>query len=277
MNNEKTATSVPKQEVATENSQNSSADFKYEGPEISIPEMLKAGVHFGHKVSRWNPRMKPYVFGSKNGIHIINLEKTLPLILKALEHIQTAVSNGGKIIFVGTKPQARQLIEQAARETEMPHVSNRWLGGTFTNFNEIKKRVRYLNSQEERLARGELEKYTKYEQGKMKKEIEKMNEKMGGIKKMDGLPQVMFAIDLKEDGLAVKEARQMKIPIVALVDTNNDPAMADFPIPANDDAVSSLKYILGLIVKKVKESKVRSKAAPEEKQKIKNKNHENGK
>lgn len=255
--------------ITPENSQQPLAGFMYEKLELSVLEMLKCGVHFGHKASRWNPRMKPYIFGSKNGIHIINLDKTLGMLEKALDFIQTVVSNGGKIIFVGTKPQARQLIEQAAEDTEMPWVSNRWLGGTLTNFSEIKKRVRYLNSQEEKMSRGELEKYTKYEQGKMKKEIEKMNEKMGGIKKMENLPQAIFAVDLKEDGLAVKEARLMKIPVIAISDTNNDPALADFPIPANNDAVSALKYILGMIVKKIKESKNRQAAVAKNKPDIK--------
>lgn len=262
MENNEQAPLEPKNEANPQNSQVSPADFLYEELELSVPEMLKNGVHFGHKVSRWNPKMKPFVFGARNGIHIIDLDKTLTMFEKALLHIESVVSNGGKMIFIGTKPQARLVIEQVARETDMPFVSNRWLGGTFTNFNEIKKRVRYLNSQEEKEKRGELEKYTKYEKGKFRKEIEKMNVKMGGIKKMDGLPQLVFAVDIKEDNLAIKEALRMKIPVVAIADTNTDPTLADFPIPANDDALSSLKYILGIIAKKVKEAKTKVKIAP---------------
>ncbi|MDI6777833.1 MAG: 30S ribosomal protein S2 [Patescibacteria group bacterium] len=266
MENNQAVQSKPKNEATPQNSQNTSAGFMYEDLKLSAIEMLKNGVHFGHKISRWNPKMKPYVFGSRNGIHIIDLDKSLAMLGKALEYIKAVVSTGGKIMLVGTKPQARRLVEQAAKETEMPHVSNRWLGGTFTNFNEIKKRIRYLNSQEEKSARGEFEKYTKYEQGKIRKEIQKMNEKMGGIKKMESLPQAIFVVDVKEDNLAVKEARQMKIPVVAIVDTNNDPTLADFPIPANDDAVSALKYILGITAKEIKEAKSKIKTEPVGKQ-----------
>ena len=259
MKKEETATRVPKKEAATENSQESSADFKYEELELTVAEMLKSGVHFGHKSSRWNPKMSPYIFGTRNGVHILDLDKTLMMFRKALEHIEQVVANGGKIIFIGTKPQARDVVRWAGEQTGMHHVTGRWLGGTFTNLNEIKKRIRYLNEQEEKLARGEFEKYTKYEQGKIRKEIEKMNEKMGGIKKMESLPQLVFAVDLKEDGLALKEARRMKIPTVAIADTNHDPALADYIIPANDDALSSLKYILGIVVKKIKEAKSKVK------------------
>jgi len=252
-----------------EDSQNTSADFKYEDLELAVSKMLKAGVHFGHKSSRWNPKMKPYIFGTRNGIHIIDLDKTLVMFQKALEYIQQVVANGGKILFVGTKPQAQNVIQWAGEKTGMPYVVNRWLGGAFTNFNEIKKRIRYLNDQEEKLARGEFEKYTKYEQGKIKKEIEKMNEKMGGIKRMENFPQLVFAVDIKEDGLALKEARRMKIPIVAIADTNHDPTLADYVIPANDDALSSLKYILGIVVKKIKETKSKAKPVSNNKPEIK--------
>ncbi len=275
MKNEEAATREPEKVVKTENSQRPSADFKYEDVELSIPEMLKAGVHFGHKSSRWNPKMKQYIFGVKNGIHIIDLDKTLAMLRKAIEYVETVTANGGKILFVGTKPQAREIVKAAAVATDMPYVSNRWLGGTFTNFNEIKKRLRYLNDQEEKLARGEFEKYTKYEQGKIRKEIENMNEKMGGIKKMVNLPQLIFAVDIKEDSLAIKEARRAKIPVVAIADTNNDPTLVDYPIPANDDAVSSLKYILGITVKKIKEAKSRIKpAVASDKPANKAKNHD---
>lgn len=270
----------PESKESTENSQKLTADFKYEDLELTVPEMLKAGVHFGHKSSRWNPKMKPYIFGIKNGIHIVDLDKTLAMFQEALEYVEQIVANGGKILFVGTKPQAQDVIRWAGEKTEMPYVSNRWLGGTFTNFNEIKKRIRYLNGQEEKMISGEFNKYTKYEQGKIRKEIEKMNEKMGGIKKMESLPQLIFAVDIKEDGLAVKEARRMKIPVVAMSDTNNDPTLADYAIPANDDALSSLKYVLGIVMKKVKEAKSKAKPMPNNKSKkpeIKNKAHDHEK
>ncbi|OGI26413.1 MAG: 30S ribosomal protein S2 [Candidatus Moranbacteria bacterium RBG_13_45_13] len=217
--------------------------------------MLKHGVHFGHKKSRWNPKMKPFTFGVKNNIHIIDLDKTLKCLEEALEYLRGVVKNGGKVLLVGTKPQAKRLIEEAGKASGMPYVSSRWLGGTFSNFSEIKKRIKYLNEQESKLAAGEFEKYTKYEKGQIKKEIDKMNEKIGGIKKMESLPQSVFVADIKEDALAVKEARGARIPVLAIVDTNTDPSGVDFPIPGNDDALSSIRYIVNIIVKEIKEAK----------------------
>jgi small subunit ribosomal protein S2 len=254
-------------EAANTVSPEEAAVFSYEALELSLPEMLKAGVHFGHKSARWNPKMKEYTFGVRNNIHIINLEKTLPMFEKALEFLQGVVENGGKIMLIGTKPQARQLIAAAAKETDMPYVTNRWLGGTFSNFHEIKKRIKYLNEQESLETSGDLKKYTKYEQSQIKKEISRMNDKMGGIKKMEKMPQAVFLIDIKENALAVKESRGAGIPTIAIVDTNTDPTLVDFPIPANDDAVSSLKYILGVVVKKIVEAKKNIKADKDNQQK----------
>ncbi|MFA6285391.1 MAG: 30S ribosomal protein S2 [Parcubacteria group bacterium] len=236
-----------------------SAGFSYENLVLNITDMLKAGVHFGHKSSRWNPKMREFVFGVRNDIHIIDLEKTMPLFRKALEFLCGVVENGGKILFVGTKPQARRLTEMTAKETDMPYVMNRWLGGTFTNFSEIKGRIKYLNDQESLSESEEVKKYTKYEQSRIRKEIERMNEKMGGIKKMDKLPQAVFVVDIKENSLAVKEARAAGIPTVAMVDTNTDPTLVDFPIPGNDDALSSLKYMLGIVAKNIMEAKKKVK------------------
>jgi small subunit ribosomal protein S2 len=264
MEENKPAQEEPKKEVVTESSQKDLAGFKYEDLELSVPEMLKRGVHFGHRKSRWNPKMKPYTFTVRNNMHIIDLEKTLNLFGEALSFLRGVAQNGGKILLIGTKPQARKLVETAAREIDMPYVSSRWLGGTFTNFSEVKKRIKYLNEQEFKLERGELEKYTKYEQTQFKKEIERMNEKMGGLKKMEGLPQAIVVLDIKEDNLVVKEAKKVKIPVVAIVDTNTDPTLADYPIPGNDDALSSLQYIVGIIVKAVKEEKKAKAAAVKE-------------
>jgi len=245
---------IPK-EAGNKDSQSESAGFSYENLELNLQEMLKAGVHFGHRSSRWNPKMKPYVFGTKNDIHIINLEKTLTEFQKALEFLKDTAANGGKILFVGTKPQARQIVEKIAYDLDMPFVSNRWLGGTFTNFGEIKRRIKHLNEQENLEKSPEIKKYTKYEQSQIKKEIERMNEKVGGIKKMEKLPQAVFLIDIKDNDLAIKEARKAGIPTVALADTNTDPTLVDHPIPANDDALSSLKYILGIAAKNIAEAK----------------------
>jgi small subunit ribosomal protein S2 len=220
---------------------------------------MKAGVHFGHKNSRWNPKMRDYIFGAKNNIHIIDLEKTMDLFQKALDFMKNTVENGGKILFVGTKPQARQLVEKVALYLEMPYVKNRWLGGTFTNFGEIKKRIRYFNEQEKLAQSDEVKKYTKYEQAQIRKEIERMEEKMGGIKNMDKLPQALFLIDIKENSLAVKEARSAGIATVAITDTNTDPTLVDYPIPANDDALSALRYMLGIMAKNISEAKKNAK------------------
>ncbi len=218
-----------------------------EVPEISIQAMLKAGVHFGHRKSRWNPKMKPFIFGQKSEIHIIDLTKTLSYLKKALEFCSHLVSNGGKILFVGTMPQLKSLVAKAAQETQMPYVANRWLGGTLTNFDYIRKRVKYLIEQEKKLEAGEFERYTKFERGKIKKEIERMNEKMGGIKSMEKLPQAIFVCSAKHDYLAIKEARKKKISVIAITDTNADPDIIDYPIPGNDDAISSVSYILDII------------------------------
>ncbi len=259
MKKEKSAETMSAANPSLSNSPGSPAGFQYEGLLLSIEEMLKSGVHFGHKTSRWHPSMRPYIFGSRNGIHIIDLNQSLILFQGALDFIGSTVKNGGKILFAGTKPQAQEVIRWTALETGMPFVSNRWLGGTFTNFNEIKKRIKYLNEQERKLEAGEFSRYTKYEIGKIKKEIEKMEEKMGGLKQMESLPNAVFVADIKQDELAVKEARKMKIPVIAIIDSNNNPGEVDFCVPGNNDALSSLKYILGLIVKTIKESKPQKK------------------
>lgn len=260
-NNKEETTSLP-------DSQEQLAGFNYEDLELSVEQMLKSGVHFGHKKARWNPKMKPYIFTVRNNIHIIDLEKSLKLLSQALNFIENLVKNGGKILFVGTKPQVRELVQEIAKSIDMPYVNNRWLGGTFTNFFQIKKRIKYLNDQEAKMTHGELEKYTKYEQLRFKKEIERMNEKMGGIKKMDNIPQAIFVADAKENELAVREAREVKIPVIGIVDTNVDPDMIDYPIPANDDALSSLKYILGIVAKSISAAKKQIKTEANQ-QKIK--------
>ncbi len=265
-----------------QDSQKPMADFDFERLELSIEQMLKSGVHFGHKKARWNPKTRAYVFAVRNDVSIIDLEKTKILLEKALEFLRGVVRNGGKILFVGTKPQAKNLIEQLAVAVDMPYVSNRWLGGTFTNFSEIRRRLKYLNDQEAKFARGDLSKYTKYEQLQFMKEIARMNEKMGGLKKMEGLPQAVLVADLKENQLAAKEAALLKIPVVGIVDTNVDPELATHPIPGNDDALSSLKYLLGIMAKAIKEAKAEAKTAPAQTQegapgKRTEKNHSAGK
>ncbi len=222
--------------------------------ELSLEEMMKAGVHFGHQKARRNPKMDEYIFTTRKGINIIDLQKTQEKIKEALDFIQAVKKSGKNILFVGTKIQAKDLVRELATATGMPFVSERWLGGTFTNFKVIRGRTRYLVDGEAMLERGEFKKYTKFEQMKKIEELEKMEKRMGGIKNMNDLPGAVFAISVKEDNLAITEARKMGIPVIAIADTNVDPSCVDFPIPANDDAISSLKLILSYVYKAVQEA-----------------------
>jgi len=226
-----------------------------ENTKLNTEEMIKAGVNFGHRVSKLHPKMKQYVSGIKNNVHMLDLEKTSAELQKALEFIKKIVSENKKIIFVGTKIQLRGLIKAAAEECGVPYVVERWLGGTFTNFETILKRVEYFKDLEKKKATGELEKYTKKERMIFDKELELLKIKFEGIKSMTKLPDAVFVFDLDKDITCVREARIKGIKIIAIADTNVDPELADYPIPANDDSISSVKYIL----EKVKESIINSK------------------
>lgn len=217
------------------------------GRELNLEDMLQLGVHFGHQKSRWNPKMKKYIYTSRQGVHIINLEQTKKALLEACEFIKSKAAGGGQVLFVGTKRQAKDIVREAAEHCQMPYVIERWLGGTLTNFDVIRKRISKLTILEELKSRGDLKKYTKKEQAIFGDKIEKFNHKMGGIKKMRSLPAVIFAVDAVHDKLAISEAKTMGIPVVSLVDTNADPETVDYPIPANDDAVGSLKFIMAYI------------------------------
>ncbi len=222
--------------------------------EISLEEMMKAGAHFGHQKARRNPKMDEYIFTTRKGINIIDLQKTQEKIQEALEFIKTIKKSGKNILIVGTKIQAKDLVREVAVATGMPFVSERWLGGTFTNFKVIRGRTRYLLDGEGMLERGEFKKYTKFEQMKKIEELEKMEKRMGGIKNMADLPGAIFAVSIKEDNLAIAEARKMGIPVIAIADTNVDPSHVDYPIPANDDAISSLRLILSYVFKAIQEA-----------------------
>jgi small subunit ribosomal protein S2 len=222
--------------------------------EQSLEEMMKAGVHFGHQKARRNPKMDEYIFTTRKGINIIDLQKTQDKIKEALEFIKSVKKSGKSILFVGTKIQAKDLVRDVATVLEMPFVTERWLGGTFTNYKVIRGRTRYLLDGEAMLARGEFKKYTKFEQMKKIEELEKMEKRMGGIKNMAELPGAVFAASIKEDNLAITEAKKMGIPVIAIADTNVNPGTVDFPIPANDDAISSLKLILAYVFKAIKEA-----------------------
>lgn len=212
--------------------------------EALVKEMLMAGVHFGHKKSNWNPKMKSYVFGLKNNIYIIDLEKTIEQLGKALDFIKETVKKGGKILMVGTRPQCQQLVEKAAKNSKMPYVVFRWIGGLLTNFQIIRKRVEYLIDLEKKKKSGEFTKYTKKEQLNFDREIEKLKKKFEGIKDLEKLPEAILVLSVKEQMTAIREAKRKNIPIVALADTDSDPSLVDYPIPSNDEAISALEFMI---------------------------------
>jgi len=217
---------------------------------ITVKEMLDSALHFGHQTKRWNPKMKSFIYGSKNGVHIIDLDKTALYLDRAMEFIKLMVGQGKSIMLVSTKPQASKLIMDAARGSSMPYVINKWIPGLVTNFSTIKKRIKYFNDLYNSEKSGELEKYTKKEISKFKKELIKLDDAFGGVRDLDKLPQMIFVADVIRDKIVVKEANKMKIPVIAIVDSNADPNGIDYLIPANDDAISSLTYI----IKKVEEA-----------------------
>jgi len=211
---------------------------------LDIAQMQQAGVNLGHNVSRLHPKMKQYVAGIKNNVHMIDLEKTAQDLQRALKFIESLSAEEKTILFVGTKIQARQLVREAAENCKMPYVVDRWLGGTFTNFDTISKRVHHFVDLENKKMTGDLEKYTKKEQMKFDKELAFLKNKFEGIRNMTKLPDAVVVFDMKKDITCVREAKKRGIKIIGIVDTNIDPTLADYPIPANDDAVSSIKYLL---------------------------------
>jgi len=226
---------------------------------INVEEMTQAGVHFGHKASRVHPKIKPYLFGARNTVHVFDLEKTAEKMKEALNFIQELVSEEKILLLVGTKVQIRELVKEVAKECSLPFVSERWLGGTFTNFETIKKRIDYFKDLEAKKTSGELEKYTKKERAMMDKELRELEVKVGGIKELTKIPDAVFVLDMQKDSLAIKEARKKGIKVVAVADTNCDPTLADYPIPANDDAISSVRYILDRLKKAILEKRPKTK------------------
>jgi len=224
---------------------------------IDIDEMTKAGVYFGHRVSKCHPKMKPYIIGVKGSDHIniIDMEETKKFLIKALEFIKGLVEDGKIILLVGTKVPTRKLVEEVARECDLFYVSQRWIGGTVTNFKIIRERIDYFKDLEKKKSEGELEKYTKKERLEIDRDLARLEKKFGGIKDLTKLPDAIFVLDMQQDALAIKEARKKNILVIAIADTNADPNLADYIIPANDDAISSVKYIL----EKVKEVIVKNK------------------
>ena len=213
-----------------------------EGP-ITMKEMLESGVHFGHQTRRWHPKMKKFIFATRNGIHIIDLQQTLELLGKACDYITDMVASGEDVLFVGTKRQAQEAIVEEAKRCGAFYVDIRWLGGTFTNFVTIQKRIDYLVQLEEQKLKGQFTLLSKQEAQKLDDKIEKLNRYLGGIKAMTKLPGVIFMIDIGKEAIAVAEAKRMKVPIVAMVDTDANPDLVDYPIPGNDDAIRSIRIM----------------------------------
>lgn len=212
---------------------------------LSLEGLFRSGAHYGHKKSRRNPLMEEYVYTYRDDLALIDLKKTFDRFGEALEYIASLVRDKKTILFVGTKKHARSLVLAAAQRCDFPYVVERWLGGTFTNFSVIRQRVRHMEDLETKIVSGELKHYTKFEQMKKAEEAEKLERKMGGLRKMKEMPGAIFVVNIKEDGIAVREAKKMGVPIIAIADTNDDPSSVDYIIPANNDALSSLKYILG--------------------------------
>ncbi len=214
---------------------------------VSMRQMLEAGVHFGHQTRYWNPKMRPFIFGHRNKIHIVNLEKTLPLYNDAMNFIGKLASNGGKVMFVGTKRSARDVVREEAERCSMPYVNHRWLGGMLTNFKTIKQSIKRLKELEDMAADGSMAaRFHKKEALTLTREKEKLDRSLGGIKEMNGLPDALFVVDTGHEKIAIAEAKKLGIPVIGVVDTNNDPEDIDYVIPGNDDAIRAVQlYVQG--------------------------------
>jgi small subunit ribosomal protein S2 len=222
---------------------------------ISMKSLLETGVHFGHRTRKWNPKMKPYIFTERNGIHILDLHQTLQALKEAYDVIRDYVAEGGTLLFIGTKRQAQETVAREANRCGMPYVNQRWLGGTLTNWRTIRQRIDYLKSLEQRREQGEFELLTKKEALTLNRKIEKLNSRLGGIREMQGLPSLVFVVDVRREYTAVREADILHIPIIAMVDTNGDPDMIDYVIPSNDDAIRAIKLIVSVMADAVLEGK----------------------
>jgi len=220
-----------------------------------IKKLLEAGVHFGHQSRRWNPKMKRFIFGERGGIYIIDLEKTVDRLNAARDAIRDIAAKGGKILFVGTKKQAQQVIEEEAQRCDMYYVKNRWMGGLLTNLETVKKSVRKLIDIEKMETNGTVNRLTKKEASLLMKEKDRLIRDLGGIREMGVPPQAIFIVDTKKEEIAVAEANRLGIPVIGLIDTNSDPDLIQYPIPGNDDALKSIKFIAGLIVDSIIEGR----------------------
>lgn len=226
-----------------------------DAPVITMKKLLEAGAHFGHQTRRWNPKMKKYIYGERNGVYILDLQKSVELIAEAYKAMKEVVDNGGKVLFVGTKKQVKDAVEQEALRSGSFYITNRWLGGTLTNFKTIQSRIRFLKELERREEEGELDLLPKVEAAQLRKEKEKLSKNLEGIKEMRRIPNALFVVDPNMEHNAVSEARKLGIPVFGIIDTNSDPDLVDYVIPANDDAVRSVSIILAVIADAIVESK----------------------
>ncbi|MEA4811320.1 MAG: 30S ribosomal protein S2 [Anaerolineaceae bacterium] len=233
-------------------------------PAVSMKALLESGVHFGHRTNKWNPKMRPYIFTERNGIHIIDLQQTVKLLDDAFNYIRDTVSNGGTVLFVGTKRQAQETIQEEAERAGMPYVNQRWLGGTLTNWITIQQRLVELTRLEKMKESGEINLLTKKEGLLVDREIERLNTRLSGIRNMKKLPDIIFVIDIDRETTAVKEALTKEIAVVALVDTNCDPSNVDYVIPSNDDAIRAIKLLVGRIADACVEGRSMRKDVEEE-------------
>lgn len=233
--------------------------------DVDIKKLLESGAHFGHKASRWHPKMAQYIHSKRNGSHIIDLTKTVDGLENGLDFISKTVADGKQVLLVGTKHQAQAIIKKVAEDTNMPFVTERWLGGMLTNWNTIGGRVKHLKDLESKMESGELaNKYNKLEIQRFQEEIDQMNALYGGVKNLDKKPGAVFIVDILSDDNALKEARKLHVPVVALVDTNADPTLVDYPVPCNDDAVKTLQLVADYLQQAIEHGKAKVKQTSSE-------------
>lgn len=238
--------------------------------EVDIKQLLEAGAHFGHKTSRWHPKMAPYIHSKRGGSHIIDLTKTVDALDSALEFLSKTAAEGKQILFVATKRQAQDIVKKAAEDVKMPYVTERWLGGMLTNWPTISGRVKHLKDLEDKMASGQLaSKYNKLEIQRFQEEIDEMNRLYGGIKDLNGRPGALFIVDILTEANAVREATKLGVPIVALVDTNANPTLVKYPIPSNDDAIKTIQLMIDYAKRAIEEGKAKNQKATPDKDEAK--------
>lgn len=264
LSEEKESTVIPSASAADVLMSDYFANLDFKTVEATLESLLKAGVHFGHMKSRRHPKMETYTYTTRNNLNILDLKKTLAKLEEAATFLASVKKSGKPILCVGTKKQTHDLIRSFAKRLGLFFVVDRWIGGTFTNFPVIRGRTKFLRETEDRLARGDFKGYTKFERMKIAEEVEKLEKSMGGIKYMNELPGAVFLADAKEGAIVIREARRAGIPLVGIVDSNADPSLIDYPIPGNDDAISSLRLLLGVIGKTLESTKTEPTPAPKQ-------------